>query len=161
MDAAHTTRPKLGQLLLAQGILTEETLADALDEARASGRRLGSVLVDRGVLSGPALANFLADQQGGIIRTEYGIATGFRKHTAPPPAPLRPESSSEASDYVVVLERDGQYALFAGAGTLPDAGVAVNVPPFPDEQFVVARHEWRRVVVLEPAPAPAQQHAAA
>jgi hypothetical protein len=144
VDAAHTTtRPKLGQLLVEGGLLTEEQLADALTEAQAKGRKLGSVLVERGILSGPALANFLADQQGGIIRTEYGIATGFRGHTAPPPSPAQTE-------YVVVLAREGEFALFAGAGTLPDEGVEVAFPGFDGERFVVARHEWRRCVVVEP-----------
>jgi hypothetical protein len=153
VDAAHTTRPKLGQLLVERGFLTEEQLEDALAEAQASGRKLGSVVVERGLVSGPALANFLADQQGGIIRTEYGIATGFQGHTAPPPTPAQTE-------YVVVLERDGEFALFAGGGPLPDEGLEVAFPGFEGERFVVARHEWRRVVVVEPVAAQSSAHAA-
>jgi hypothetical protein len=154
VDAAHTSRPKLGQLLVEGGLLTEPQLEDALNEAQANGRKLGSVLVERGILSGPALANFLADQQGGIIRTEYGIATGFKGHTAPPP-------TAERTEYVVVLERGGEFALFAGAGQLPDEGVEVAFPGLEGERLVVARHEWRRCVVVEPVSAQAPSaHAA-
>lgn len=92
----------------------------------------------------------LADQQGGIVRTEYGIATGFRGTRTPPPS-TEIESSSE---YVAVVAREGQYALFAGTGALPAEGTEVVLPSNPDERFVVARHEWRRCVVFEPVAAP-------
>ena len=150
MDAAHGTRRKLGELLVEEGFLTEEQLADALVEAVASGRKLGAVLVERGVLSGPALANVLADQQGGIVRTEWGIGTGYRKtHTASRQAQSAPE---EVTDYVVVVATDdGMFALLPGRGTLPEAGSEVAMPVRPGERYVVARHEWRKCVVVEPA----------
>jgi hypothetical protein len=144
VDAAHGNRRKLGELLVEEGFLSEEQLADALAEAQAGGRRLGAVLVERGILSGPALANVLADQQGGIVRTEYGIATGFRAHPAPQPGAAAP------NEYVVVVAVEGQFALYAATGQLPAEGPEVAFPPLPDERFRVARHEWRQCVVLEP-----------
>jgi hypothetical protein len=151
VDAAHGTRRKLGELLVEEGFLTEEQLADALVESVASGRKIGAVLVERGVLSGPALANFLADQQGGIVRTEWGIATGYRKtHTASHQAAQ--SAPDEVTDYVVVVAtEDGMFALLPGRGALPDAGSEVAMPLRPGERFVVARHEWRKCVVVEPA----------
>ena len=150
MDAAHGTRRKLGELLVEEGLLTEEQLADALVESVSSGRKIGAVLVERGVLSGPARANFLADQQGGIVRTEWGIATGYRKtHTASSQAQGAQE---ESTDYVVVVATDdGMFALLPGRGALPEAGSEVAMPLRPGERYVVARHEWRKCVVVEPA----------
>lgn len=150
VDAAHGNRRKLGELLVEEGFLTKEQLADALEHALATGRRLGTVLVERGVLSGPALANMLADQQGGIVRTEYGIASGFRGTRTPPPT----DDIERSSEYVVVVARDGRYALYAGTGALPAEGTEVVLPSHPDEHFVAARHEWRRCVVFEPVAAP-------
>jgi hypothetical protein len=150
VDAAHGNRRKLGELLVEEGFLTEEQLADALVESVSSGRKIGAVLVERGVLSGPALANFLADQQGGIVRTEWGIATGYRKtHTASSQAQAAQE---ESTDYVVVVATDdGMFALLPGRGALPEAGSEVAMPLRPGERYVVARHEWRKCVVVEPA----------
>ena len=135
---------------MEEGFLTEEQLADALVESVSSGRKLGAVLVERGVLSGPALANVLADQQGGIVRTEWGIGTGYRKtHTASRQAQSAPD---EVTDYVVVVATDdGMFALLPGRGTLPEAGSEVAMPVRPGERYVVARHEWRKCVVVEPA----------
>jgi hypothetical protein len=117
-------------------------------ESVASGRKIGAVLVERGVLSGPALANVLADQQGGIVRTEWGIATGYRK-THSRQAQSAPD---EVTDYVVVVATDnGMFALLPGRGALPDEGSEVAMPLRPGERFVVARHEWRKCVVVEPA----------
>lgn len=78
MDAAHDRR-RLGDVLVEEGLLSPEALADALAEQASSGRRLGEILVARGLISGPAIANALADQHGGLLRTEYGFATGFRR----------------------------------------------------------------------------------
>jgi hypothetical protein len=149
VDAAHGTRRKLGELLVDEGFLTEEQLADALVESVSSGRKLGAVLVERGVLSGPALANVLADQQGGIVRTEWGIGTGYRKtHTRSRQAQAPPA----ATEYVVVVATDdGTFSLLPGRGALPDAGSEVAMPLRPGERYVVARHEWRKCVVVEPA----------
>jgi len=150
VDAAHGTRRKLGELLVEEGFLTEEQLADALVESVSSGRKLGAVLVERGVLSGPALANFLADQQGGIVRTEWGIATGYRRtHTRSQQAHAEP---AESTEYVVVVAtEDGMFSLLPGRGALPEAGSEVAMPLRPGERYVVARHEWRKCVVVEPA----------
>ena len=93
VDAAHTTRPRLGRVLVDAGLLTEEQLEAALKEQTQSGRRLGEIVVERGYLSGPALANALATQHGGVVRTEYGIATGL----GTPAGPRVPASSPEVT----------------------------------------------------------------
>lgn len=77
MDAAQLPAPQLGRILVAAGLLTEEQLAQALEEQARTGRRLGEIIVQRGFISGPALANALAEQHGGVLKTEYGFATGL------------------------------------------------------------------------------------
>src|SRR6266508_266953 len=51
---------RLGQLLVAEGLITEEQLARALGELKTSGERLGAVLVRLGLLNEVRLAQFLA-----------------------------------------------------------------------------------------------------
>src|SRR5207237_2316834 len=69
--------PQLGRILIAAGLLSETQLAEALQEQEQTGRRLGEIIVRRGLVSGPALANALAEQHGGVLKTEYGFATGL------------------------------------------------------------------------------------
>ena len=77
MDAAQLPAPQLGRILIAAGLLDEEQLALALEEQSQTGRRLGEIIVQRGFISGPALANALAEQHGGVLKTEYGFASGL------------------------------------------------------------------------------------
>ena len=77
MDAAQLPSPQIGRILIAAGLLTEVQLAEALEEQHQTGRRLGEIIVRRGFISGPALANALAEQHGGLLKTEYGFATGL------------------------------------------------------------------------------------
>ena len=53
-------RPKLGQVLLMQGSVTEEQLEAALDAQRATGERIGRVLVDEGIITEIQLVQALA-----------------------------------------------------------------------------------------------------
>jgi hypothetical protein len=77
VDAAQLPAPQLGRILVAARLLTEEQLAHALEEQSQTGRRLGEIIVQRGFISGPALANALAEQHGGVLKTEYGFASGL------------------------------------------------------------------------------------
>ena len=77
MNAAELPAPQLGRILIAAGLLSEEQLAQALEEQEQTGRRLGEIIVQRGFISGPALANALAEQHGGVLKTEYGFASGL------------------------------------------------------------------------------------
>jgi len=53
---------RLGEILLQQGLLTEQQLTDALDEQKKSGRKLGRVFVDQGFVSEEQISNALARQ---------------------------------------------------------------------------------------------------
>src|SRR2546423_15542971 len=77
MDSAQVPSPQLGRILIAAGLLTEAQLEEALEEQEQTSRRLGEIIVRRGFVSGPALANALAEQHGGLLKTEYGYATGL------------------------------------------------------------------------------------
>ena len=102
MDAAQLPAPQLGRILVAAGLLSEQQLAQALEEQARTGRRLGEIIVQRGFISGPALANALAEQHGGVLKTEYGFASGLggivaRRAAAEggtPVSPLRPPDAA-------------------------------------------------------------------
>jgi len=57
-------RPRLGALLLRDGLLTAEQLETALVEQEETGRRLGEILVERHLVPSKALARVLAEQHG-------------------------------------------------------------------------------------------------
>jgi type IV pilus assembly protein PilB len=57
-------RPRLGELLLREGLLTPDLLEEALHERELSGRRLGQVVVELGYVSSGELARLLAQQHG-------------------------------------------------------------------------------------------------
>jgi type IV pilus assembly protein PilB len=65
-DAAptRTARPRLGEVLLGSGLVTEDQLMLALAEQKRSGERLGRILVDKRVLTEGQLTRILAQQLG-------------------------------------------------------------------------------------------------
>jgi type IV pilus assembly protein PilB len=54
---------KLGEQLIAEGLITPEQLADALARQASTGRRIGTTLVDLGAISSAALVTALARRQ--------------------------------------------------------------------------------------------------
>src|SRR5256712_2648160 len=62
-DGAGRRRP-LGELLLAEGVVTPDQLNRALEIHRATGERLGQVLLDMGVVDQERLARLLGQQIG-------------------------------------------------------------------------------------------------
>jgi len=83
-DAAGHS-PRLGELLVQHGVVTPQQLEVALQEQQQTGRPLGEIVVDHGFAAGPMVAQALATQRGGMVKTEYGFATGFQAvvRTAP------------------------------------------------------------------------------
>ncbi|MGH2935433.1 MAG: hypothetical protein ACRDL2_13100 [Gaiellaceae bacterium] len=87
----------LGALLVSRGLLSEEQLKDALAEQAAVAQPLGAILVQRGFVRPAMIAQALATQHGGILKSEYGYATGFDVRLAeeaevkpePPVSPAR------------------------------------------------------------------------
>jgi chromosome segregation ATPase len=151
VDAAHDTRRQLGQLMVDEGLLSAEELAHALQEQSETGKPLGETLVALGYASPGAVANALAEQHGGLLRTEFGVSTGLRTvpederpalHAAPPVAPVSVTSGSEQ-------EHKHESGAPMGAGlrlARPNGEAApVEAPAF---------------TPAEPAPAPAAPEAA-
>jgi DNA repair exonuclease SbcCD ATPase subunit len=77
---ADETRPDqepLGTMLVGRGLITQDQLTEALAEQKASGEPLGKIVVARGFAAPATIAQALATQHGGLLKTEYGFATGF------------------------------------------------------------------------------------
>jgi hypothetical protein len=66
----------LGQLLVDAGLLSSADLGEVLAKQRDSGLPLGRMLVDGGYVAAHSIAMALAEQHGGLLKTEYGFATG-------------------------------------------------------------------------------------
>ena len=65
MSVVTAGRPKkirIGDLLIAQKVISQEQLNTALADQKKSGRKLGRVLIENGYLSEEQLLNFLAQQ---------------------------------------------------------------------------------------------------
>ena len=94
----EASRPPLGQLLLERGHLTEEQLQAGLAQHQWTGRPLGEVLIALGFASETTIAQALATQHGGLIRTEYGFATGFDAPPGAGPAVAPPVSHAHPDE---------------------------------------------------------------
>ncbi len=60
--SVETRRTRLGRLLVEQGLISQEQLAESLMEQRQSGMKLGAILVQSGRLAERDLANILSRQ---------------------------------------------------------------------------------------------------
>src|SRR5882757_10005390 len=76
MPDSAAPRPRLGELLLESGVITQEQLDESLAVSRSTGKPLGHVLVENGLVAAHSIAMALADQHGGPLKTEFGFATG-------------------------------------------------------------------------------------
>ena len=86
--AAGRPRMRLGELLVAQGVVTPAQLETALAERKRSGRRLGRILVEDGIAREETIARALAVQ----LRIPYLELT--LQALAPPVARLLTEAQS-------------------------------------------------------------------
>jgi hypothetical protein len=105
----------LGSLLANRGHITEEQLELALTEQKVTGRPLGEIIVARGFAAAPTVAQALATQHGGLLKTEYGFATGWAGATeagAPGLTPPEPPRHDETATLRASLE-EHQKALEA------------------------------------------------
>ncbi len=91
-EAPHG-RGKLGEILIADGLLTAPDLERALVEQRRSGKLLGRVLLDMRFVSQVDLLTALAKQQGVIVTPETPHGDREAK-TTPPLGTPRPKPAS-------------------------------------------------------------------
>ena len=105
--------------MVDEGFLTLEQLTQALAEQNKTGRPLGKVLVELGFVSEGAVANALAEQHGGLLKTEFGISAGLhavqggatRKAQAEVAAPAAAKPDPAAAVRVAELELHLQEVL--------------------------------------------------
>src|SRR5512136_54131 len=62
MAVVDVKKKRIGELLVAGGLITEEQLKKALDEQKKRGGKVGEVLVDLGFVNEHDLATFLGRQ---------------------------------------------------------------------------------------------------
>jgi hypothetical protein len=82
MESAALQFPwrQLGELLVAEELLTEDELEQALAEQAKSGRLLGQILVSNSYLSAFSLARVLSEQ--------HGVRLSLKEGAPAPPAPV-------------------------------------------------------------------------
>lgn len=97
---ARPEKIRLGDLLIQQGLLTDEQLKFALDEQKRSGRKLGRIVVESGFVTEEAISQALAKQ--------LRIAFVDLKHFSPQPELIRLLPEAQARRYrAVVLDEAG------------------------------------------------------
>jgi type IV pilus assembly protein PilB len=102
MVTAKRKPKQLGQILLEQGLLSEDQLNRALEEHRNTPKSLGRVLIDLGYIRERDLVRALAEQVGleFVDLTEYRIDAGI--------ATLIPEPICRRYRALAIGERDGR-----------------------------------------------------
>jgi hypothetical protein len=100
--ATKARTKQLGQILLEQGLLSDEQLAHALDEHRNTPKSLGRVLIDLGYIRERDLVSSLAKQVGleFIDLNDYRIDAGI--------ATMIPEAICRRYRAIAIDERDGK-----------------------------------------------------
>lgn len=137
----EVSTPPLGRLLVERGHLTEEQLQTALDEQARTGLPLGQVLISLNYVTAATVAQALATQQGGLVKTEYGLSTGFGTPglvSFPPISP--PASAPLAAAWIAPAQEAEVVAL-----PVPEIE-QVAVDKGPDPELVAAQ---ARITELE------------
>ena len=143
MDTSFGAEPEpqpLGELLVERGLLTREQLDEALADQVQTNRPLGEIVVKRGWVPGALIGQALATQVGGLMKSEYGFATGF----APLPAPTAP-LPSVAREPVASPEEEFSAKLASLAAQLEE-------PPTPPAQASGFAPPRRPPLVTAPQP---------
>ena len=78
VESANGAGRRLGALLLEQGAISEDDMAQALAVQGEDGKRLGEILLDHDLVSRPLLARVLAEQIGVSLVEEGGFGSGLR-----------------------------------------------------------------------------------
>ena len=102
---ARPEKVRLGDMLIQQGLLTDQQLANALAEQKATGRKLGRIIVDIGLVTEDAISKALAKQ----LQAEFVDL----KVVAPKPELVRllPEAQARRFRAMVVDDRSGKLVV--------------------------------------------------
>ena len=74
---APSPRPRLGQVLVRNGYVSDEDINRALAEQARSGKLIGEILVEHGAVSRPIVTRAL-EEQAGRSESENGLFSGLR-----------------------------------------------------------------------------------
>ena len=75
---APPPRPRLGQVLLRNGYISDEDINRALAAQARSGKLIGEILVEQGAVSRPIVTRALEEQNGASAEREQGLFSGLR-----------------------------------------------------------------------------------
>ncbi len=107
MDTVSTPiRRQLGTIMVESALITQEQLTVALEEQRRTSQPLGAVLIDLRLASPGAIANALAEQHGGLLKTEYGVSAGLARPETPT-VQLDPIADRDATIAALLEDVDG------------------------------------------------------
>jgi hypothetical protein len=126
--ASAPARPRLGELLLAQGQITPEQLAAALERQKTSGRRLGEELVKAGFVKRSVVSRTLRIQRR---LTGVALCVALAATTIAPDTDAATRQTQIAVTAYVPPNVVSQLEQQAAALTITDADVArgyVEVP---------------------------------
>jgi hypothetical protein len=149
MPELDVPAPPLGRLLVEHGHMTEAQLQTALAEQLRTGLPLGQVLVSLNYVTAEMVAQALATQQGGLAKTEYGLATGFGTPglVALPPVSAPPVPPLSGGLILAKPKIDDAPAPVADVLPLPlPVPETVAAPAGPDPELALAQ---ARVTELE------------
>jgi MSHA biogenesis protein MshE len=127
-------RIRLGDLLIQEGLLTDEQLQSALAEQKRSGRKLGRIFVDSGYVTEEGIAKALARQ----LRAEFVDLRSFQPK--PQLIKLLPEAQARRFRAIVLDESDGTLRV----GFADPTDIAAY-----DEVSRLTRRDIELVVVME------------
>jgi MSHA biogenesis protein MshE len=131
---ARPEKIRLGDLLIQQGLLTDEQLKLALDEQKRTGRKLGRIFVDSAYVTEEAISKALAGQ----LQSPFIDLKGF----TPKPALIKllPEAQARRFRVLILEERGGR--LLTGFADPTDLSAY-------DEVSRVTHREIEMAVVME------------
>ncbi len=96
---------RLGELLIQQGLITEQQLTSAMEEQHKTGLKLGNILVNRGILSEEALLQCLAKQ------LDIPLFDLRRHKLIPEVVQKLSEAYARRFRAIILEERDGGYLV--------------------------------------------------
>ena len=102
---ARPEKVRLGEILLQQGLLTEDQLKSALDDQKRTGRRLGRVFVESGFVT--------EEQIGEALARQFKIAfVNLKQFNVKPEALAKlPESQARRFRAMVLQDEGSHYVV--------------------------------------------------
>jgi hypothetical protein len=135
--ASNSVRETFGSILVCRGLISEETLMEALERQHASReeKRLGTILIEMGQACQEDLEEAMRHQTGVIVAELFQWPTGFFKFE-PLELPERGEIEVDAKDFLVAEGLSTSHVLMEAVNRQQDdeeGPLAALAEPVPDE----------------------------